>query len=357
MSDLSKNTPLIDFHRSRGGRIVEFAGWNMPVQYAGIIEEHKAVRNSAGLFDASHMGEAFVSGSDALEFLNYALSNDFSGLENGAARYGVLCNPDGGAADDVIVYKMIDGTYMVVLNASNTAKDMRLLKERAAGLGGRAFNVEVEDISDSFALLALQGPRSPEVMKAVFNADFSGLKRFHFTSDARMIISRTGYTGSDGYEIFCPPEDAVALAEKLSACEGVSLCGLGARDSLRVEACYPLYGHELSDSITPLEAGLGWAVKLGKDFVGRDALARQAADGVKRKVAWFKTEGRRIPRDGVDVFSNGEKVGKVLSGAWSGTWECPIGSALVEAQKISEGGLYVDIRGSKINLEIREKTK
>ena len=339
---MPKDTPLIDFHKRHAGRIVDFAGWNLPVLYTGIIEEHKAVRNATGLFDVSHMGQALIEGAGALDFLNASLTNTFSKLEIGAAKYSVFCYENGTCVDDVIVYRIGSLSYLIVLNASNIDKDISRLKELSAGC-----DVVVEDVSDKYALLAVQGKTSIDMASKVLGSDLSTLRRFHTRqSGSDFLISRTGYTGSDGVEIFCPPSKAEELAEKFVQA-GAALCGLGARDSLRMEAHYPLYGHEISDTITPLEAGLGWAVKLDKNFVGRDALAAQKAAGLKRRVAWFKAEGKRIVRPGTPLFSNGSQVGTALSGAWSGLWECPIGSAMLAVEDPKKQEIYADIRGSK----------
>lgn len=356
MSEIVKNTPLVEFHKRHGGRIVDFAGWNLPVQYEGIMKEHLAVRNGAGMFDASHMGEIIVSGKRALDFLNASLSNDFSTLQKGAARYAFFCNPDGTCADDVIVYNLGDLSYMIVLNASNAQKDVSLFQKLAEEFGG---GVSISDISDDVALLAIQGVKSEEAVAKVFKEDFSSLKRFRFVKIGNTMISRTGYTGGDGFEIFLPSKNAEPLAEKFLSVGNVELCGLGARDSLRVEACLPLYGHEISDKITPLEAGLGWAVKLEKKFVGSEALSKQASDGLKRRVVWFKTQGRRIVRSGDAVFFADKKIGEVLSGVWSASCECPMGSALIEISDDvpDSSNLYANVRGTLINIELRNKSK
>ncbi len=352
MLGLAKKTPLAGFHIRHGGKMVDFAGWSLPVQYSGVIREHLAVRRGAGMFDASHMGEIIISGARSVDFLNAVLTNDFTTLKPGAARYSVLCNPDGTCADDVIVFNLDGNSYMVVVNAVNTQKDAAIFSGSAP-----AFGVSVEDASDSFALLAVQGPLSEAAVSSVFGGGFSGLQRFGFKKAGDFIVSRTGYTGGDGFEIFCPPNCAEETAEKFVSASGVELCGLGARDSLRVEACLPLYGHEISESITPFEAGLGWTVKLSKKFVGFEPLQRQSALGPSRRVVWFKAEGRRIVRAGDPIFYEEKKAGEALSGTWSAMLDCPIGSALLDASVLlaSEGGLCAKVRGTPINIELRGK--
>ena len=331
--------------------MVDFAGWNLPVQYTGVIEEHKAVRTGCGLFDASHMGEAIVEGARAVEFLNAAFTNEFSSLKIWSARYTVFCNPDGTCADDIIVYRLSENAYMLVLNASNTEKDLSLLADVAKGFS----DVSLVDVSDTIALLSVQGPTSQEVMGEVFGADFSRMRRFTFVKLGDDIISRTGYTGSDGFEIFCPTSSAETLAEKICETDKVALCGLGARDSLRTEACYPLYGHEISDAITPLEAGLEKFVNFSKNFVGSEALLKQRESGLKKKVFWFAAQGRRIVRAGDEIFCGDSVAGRALSGVWSATAERPLGSALLGNRKYIGEHLYAKIRDNIINLELRGK--
>ncbi len=346
---MAKDTVLAGFHKRHGGRMVEFAGWNLPVMYTGILEEHAAVRNAAGLFDVSHMGEAYVKGPRSVEFLNAVLSNEYSDLKVGKSRYSLVFDENGECIDDVIASKFADDFFMIVLNASNTGTDVEFLKAHAP-----RFGVEVSDVSDSFALLALQGPLSAEVLKAA-GYDVSALKRFSFERSGDMIISRTGYTGSDGFEIFCPPAAAEGLVEKILAADSrVKLCGLGARDSLRLEAGYPLYGHEISREVSPLEAGLGRFIKFEKDFTGRAALLEKGKS-LRRAVRLFKVEGRRMVREGAEIFSGERPVGRALSACWSPALNCPIGSALIDADCLDAKDFHSTLRGDKINLELTDK--
>ena len=347
---MAKHTALDEFHKNHGGRMVEFAGWSLPVMYSSIIEEHMAVRESAGFFDVSHMGQCIVRGAEALQFLNFVLTNDFTDLAPNSARYSLICNNSGECIDDLIVNKFSDEHFLIVLNASNTESDMRRLNEAAAECG---FDVSLEDISDSCAMLAVQGARSADAMKTIFDADFSGLAKFAFLEIGECIVSRTGYTGSDGFEIICPNADAQNFAEKFLGA-GVKLCGLGARDSLRLEARYPLYGHELSREINPFEARLGWAVKLDKNFAGRDVLKKIKGALLKRKVVHFKANDRRIVRDGEQIYCGELSVGKVLSGAWSPVLNAPIMSALVDVDYL-EKPLHAKVRGNAVALELCSK--
>ena len=271
MSDL-KRTPLRDFHAAHGARLVDFAGWEMPVQYRSILEEHKAVRRAAGLFDVSHMGEVDVKGPEALLFLNHLVTNDVSKLFPGRVIYSPMCYPTGGVVDDLLVYMRAPEDYFLCINAGNVAKDVAWLHEQAKG-----FAVTVTDRSDDYALIAVQGPEAAAIVQTLTGAKLGAIKYYHFAegtvAGVHCIISRTGYTGEDGFELYHAKNDALALAEavmKAGAPRGLELAGLGARDSLRLEAGYPLYGHEITADISPLTAGLGWTVKLDKaDFIGR----------------------------------------------------------------------------------------
>lgn len=355
MSEL-KRTPLRDFHAAHGGRLVDFAGWEMPVQYRSILEEHKAVRRAAGLFDVSHMGEVDVRGPDAGRFLNRLVTNDVAKLFPGRVLYSPMCYADGGVVDDLLVYMRAPEDYFLCINAGNIAKDLAWIREQAAG-----FNVTITDRSDDYALLAVQGPRAAEIVQSLTGAKLGAIKFYHFgegtVAGVQCIISRTGYTGEDGFELYHAAGEAVGLAEallKAGQAHGLELAGLGARDSLRLEAGYPLYGHELSAEISPLAAGLGWTVKLekGSDFIGRAALAAEKQSGGKQKVVFFRTGDRRIVRADTPVLAgDGTAVGRVLSGTLSPILNEAIGSALVEAGA-AEAPLQVDIRGTKVNLNL-----
>ncbi len=355
MSEL-KRTPLRDFHAAHGGRLVDFAGWEMPVQYRSILEEHKAVRRAAGLFDVSHMGEVDVRGTDAAKFLNHLVTNDVAKLFPGRVLYSPMCYPNGGVVDDLLVYMRGPEDFFLCINAGNIDKDLAWIREQAA-----KFAVTITDRCDDYALLAVQGPKAAAIVQSLTGAKLGAVKYYHFVEGTvagiACIISRTGYTGEDGFELYHAAGDAVALAEAVLAAgapHGLELAGLGARDSLRLEAGYPLYGHEITQDISPLTAGLGWTVKLdkGADFIGRDALVAEKQNGAANKVVFFKTGDRRIVRADTPVLgADGAVVGKVLSGTLSPLLNEAIGSALVTTPAAA-GALAVDIRGTKINLQL-----
>ncbi len=355
MPDL-KRTPLRDFHAAHGARLVDFAGWEMPVQYRSILEEHKAVRKTAGLFDVSHMGEVDIIGTDAAKFLNYLVPNDVSRLFPGRVLYTTMCYPTGGVVDDLLIYQRDFDDYFLCINAGNVDKDLAWMREQADG-----FAVTIVDRSADYALLAVQGPAAAGIVQPLVDQPLGPVKYYHFVlgqiAGVDALISRTGYTGEDGFELYIPAAEAVRVAEVLlreGAAAGLELAGLGARDSLRLEAGYPLYGHELGAEISPLAAGLGWTVKLekGADFVGRTALLREKAVGPAKKVIYFKTGDRRIVRADTPVAAaDGAVVGKVISGTLSPILNEAIGSALVDSAAAAQP-LAVDIRGTKINLQL-----
>ncbi len=351
-----RRTPLHAFHAAHGARLVDFAGWEMPVQYRSIIEEHRAVRQAAGLFDVSHMGEFEVGGPDAARFLDRLVTNDVSKLFPGRVLYSPMCAPDGGVVDDLLVTQRAPEDFVLCVNAGNIAKDLAWVREQAAG-----FSVTISDRSDETALLAIQGRRAAAILQSLTGAKLGRVATYHAVegtvAGVACLISRTGYTGEDGFEIFHPASDAPALAEALLAAgapHGLALCGLGARDSLRLEAGYPLYGHEIDAAVSPLAAGLGWTVKLDKasDFVGRAALRAEKERGSPRRIVFFRTGDRRIARAETAVLGpDGTEVGRVRSGTLSPILNVAIGSALVEASAAS-GPLAVDIRGEKISLQV-----
>lgn len=328
----------------------------MPVQYRSILEEHKAVRRTAGLFDVSHMGEVDVKGPEALRFLNHLVTNDVVKLFPGRVLYSPMCYPTGGVVDDLLVYMRAPEDYFLCINAGNIDKDVAWLFEQAKG-----FDVKLTDRSSDYALLAIQGPSALAIVQSLTGAKLDLIGYYHFAegtvAGVQCIISRTGYTGEDGFELYHPAGDAVALAEavvKAGEVYGLELTGLGARDSLRLEAGYPLYGHEITADISPLTAGLGWTVKLdkGADFIGRAALLAEKANGALNKVVFFKTGDRRIVRADTPVLgADGAVVGKVLSGTLSPVLNEAIGSALVTTAAAT-GALAVDIRGTLINLQL-----
>jgi aminomethyltransferase len=352
---LPQATPLNAFHRQHGGRMVDFAGWDMPVQYRSILEEHKAVRTRCGLFDVSHMGEADVKGPEALKFLQHLVTNDCSKLFPGRVLYTVMCYPHGGVVDDLLVYMRGEGDYLLCINAGNIAKDITWMQEQAKG-----FNCSVVDRSPDYAQLAIQGPKAAALVQTLTPVPLADLKYYHFTNGpvagVPCLISRTGYTGEDGVELYCPTADGVRLAEAVVAAGGpfgLELTGLGARDSLRLEAGFPLYGHEITELITPITAGLGWVVKFDKGpFIGSDVLQAEKERGSAQRILFFKTGDRRIVRAETPVLNAaGAAVGRVVSGTLSPIINEAIGSALVDAAAAKEA-LAVDIRGTVLNLQI-----
>lgn len=340
-----RKTPLYDRHVALGARMVPFAGWTMPVQYSGIINEHRAVRNQAGLFDLGHMGQVDVSGPDALNYLQYVTTNDVSTLGPGEAHYSLLPNERGGVVDDIIIYRKSDGDgFMVVINAANRDKDVAWMHQQRAARTD--LDVSVEDISDRTGMIAIQGPVAERIVQKLTDLDLSAIPYWRWTATTiggiEAKLARTGYTGEDGFEFYTTLDDIGPLWDALMAAgrdEGVVPVGLGARDTLRLEARMPLYGQELSDSISPLEAGLGWAVKLDKgDFIGREPIAAQKASGAPRKAVGFKlTERGGSPRTHYPVQVDGEAVGEVTSGAMSPTLGENIGLALVDASAAGVG--------------------
>jgi aminomethyltransferase len=323
-----RRTPLYDEHRALGARLVDFAGWEMPVQYEGIKAEHQAVRGAAGLFDVSHMGEVFFRGPDAEAAVQRLVTRDVSRLDEGQAGYSAVCYEDGGTVDDVLVYRRPDD-FLVVVNAANREKDLDHFRENIGDL-----DVEISDETDDWALLALQGPEAADLLQNLTDADLSALKYFRFVdgevAGVKTIVSRTGYTGEDGFELYLPSDDAPRVWRVLLEA-GASPAGLGARDTLRLEAGMCLYGNELDPETTPLEAGIGFAVHLDKEqeFIGQDALRKEKVEGLRKKLVGFEVEGRGIARHDHPVRVDDETVGKVTSGTLSPTLNKAIGLALV----------------------------
>ncbi|MER7763668.1 glycine cleavage system aminomethyltransferase GcvT [Streptomyces sp. NPDC097619] len=361
MPNTPRLTALDAVHRALGATMTDFAGWDMPLRYASERDEHNAVRTRAGLFDLSHMGEITVTGPEAVKVLDYALVGNISTVGVGRARYTMICREDGGILDDLIVYRLGETEYMVVANASNAQVVLDAITERAAG-----FEAEVRDDRDAYALIAVQGPESPGILKSLTDADLDGLKYYAglpgTVAGVPALIARTGYTGEDGFELFVEPRHAERLWRALTeAGEGVGLvpAGLSCRDTLRLEAGMPLYGHELTTGLTPFDAGLGRVVKFEKegDFVGRAALeaaAAKAAEQAPRKLVGLIASGRRVPRAGFSVVAGGEVVGEVTSGAPSPTLGKPIAMAYVDAAHAEPGtsGVGVDIRGTHEAYEV-----
>ncbi len=328
-----KKTCLHSNHTALGALMSPFGGFDMPISYEGIEAEHRAVREGVGVFDVSHMGEVLISGPQATLFVNYIFTGDISALEPGKVIYGMMLNENGGVVDDLLVYKRSDSEYFLVINASNIDKDVAWIKAHA-----EKYDVTVEDQCEYWSELAIQGPRAEDIIKTVLGIDGSDLSFYTFKdikadNGMPIVLSRTGYTGEDGFELYAPAEVIVSAWEKLMQA-GVAPCGLGCRDTLRFEAGLPLYGDELTDEITPLEAGLGMFAKVDKEgFIGRDALVAQKAEGLKRKVVGLEIEGRAIPRHGYDVLdTDGNKVGEITTGYHSITLDRNLAMALVDSR-------------------------
>ena len=356
----AKKTPLYETHLKYGGRIVEFGGWSLPVQYSGIKDEHQAVRTKAGLFDVSHMGEVLVEGSDALAFVQRLITNDASKLAINQILYSPMCYNDGGTVDDLLVYKQAEDRYLLVINAANIDKDWNWMQENAQG-----FHMNLTNLSDDTAQLALQGPQAERILSQLTTAPLSEIKYYWFMSDVvvagkKVLVSRTGYTGEDGFEIYCAPADAAFLWEAIMEAgqpDGLLPAGLGCRDTLRFEACLPLYGHELSATISPIEAGIGFFVKLNKgDYNGREALEAQKTNGPKRKVAGFEMIDRGVARAEYPVWAEGKCIGVVTTGSYAPSLDKNLGLALIEAGYAQAGQkIEIEIRGKHIAAQVITK--
>jgi aminomethyltransferase len=349
-----KRTPLFEQHRQLGARLVEFGGWEMPVQYSGILEEHHAVRQRAGLFDVSHMGEFQVEGAAALDLLQSWVPNNVARLTVNQALYTQICRPDGGTLDDLIIYRLGDERYMVVVNAGTIEKDWAWLVEHAASKPGFALT----NVSSETGLLALQGPLAERILQPLTDTPLGDIIFYHClpgtVAGLSALISRTGYTGEDGFELYVAAAEAPALWQQLLAAgapQGLLPAGLGARDTLRLEAGYCLYDHELTEEITPLEAGLGWTVKLekGADFVGRAALAREKQEGLRRKLVGIELRDRGVARAGYVIVRDGAPIGKVTSGTQSPTLNRPIALGYVPPDHAAVGTeIAIEIRGKSV---------
>ena len=344
-----KRTPFFEKHVALGAKIVPFAGYEMPVQYAqGITAEHKAVRERAGLFDVSHMGEFMIRGDRAVDFVNYVTTNDVAALVLGQVHYSTILNERGTIEDDCLVYRFPDRVMMVV-NASNVAKDYAHVARHAA-----KFGVTIEDISDDMGLLALQGPNAAKILQTLTKTDLSAIKYYHFeegeVAGMPMIISRTGYTGEDGFELYHDVKYSSKLWDVLMGAGDVTPAGLGCRDTLRLEMGMALYGNDIDDTVTPLEANLAWLVKLKKgEFVGSNILNKQKAEGVKKKLVGFTLGDRNIARHGYPVFAGDQPSGVVCSGTMSPTLGIPIGTCYLPTELSKEGNTFeVEIRGKRV---------
>lgn len=346
-----KKTPLYDTHIALGGKMVDFGGWALPVQYTSILEEHKAVRERAGLFDVSHMGEVFVYGKDAFDYLQKMLTNDLTTMTPGRCRYSMVCYDDGGVVDDILAYKDDDEHYMLIVNASNTDKDYEWFASHVFG------DVTVVNRSDAFSQLALQGPKFMDVLRAAGVKDEDiPQKNYTFVEHATVagidcVMSRTGYTGEDGVELYAAAADGVKLHAALmeaGKCVDMLPCGLGARDTLRFEASMPLYGHEMDETVTPLETGIGFAVKMNKeDFIGKEALKAVPA----RTRIGLKLVDRGIAREHSDVYQNGVKVGHVTSGSIAPTLGGNYAMALVDIKAADADEFTIEVRGRQLKAE------
>lgn len=340
-----KTTPLTNWHQDHAGNMVDFGGFWMPLHYAkGILHEHHTVREKVGLFDVSHMGEFILKGPDALSNLQYLVSNDFTDLQIGKARYGILVREDGSSVDDLLIYKTHEDRYLIVVNAANIEKDETYFRAKLTG------NVKFENISETIGQIAVQGPMADTLFKRFSDLELSyyGFQDAVMINDMQVLVSRTGYTGEDGYEIYCKAEDTVKLWDLLMTSGedlGVETCGLGCRDTLRLEAAMPLFGHELSDETTPLEAGLSMFVKLDKEhFIAKEALSNKP---LRRRIGLTLTD-RGIAREGSDVYCEGEWVGKVTSGTKSPTLNQAIAMAMVKAEYFKVEDFEIDVRGKRL---------
>lgn len=348
-----KRTPLFECHRELGGKLVPFAGWELPVQYSGVIQEHQAVRQKAGIFDVSHMGEVFVVGAEAEKAIDAMTCNNVASLTDGKAQYSAIINPRGGVVDDIIVYRYSPRRYLICVNASNADKDFAWFCEH------NKFDCEFRNKSAEFGQIALQGPLASKILSSVAGlSDIASLPYFHFQDrkafGCDVIVARTGYTGEDGFEIFVPTSETPKAWRELLAAgtpHGMIPAGLGARDSLRLEACLPLHGHELSDDLTAYESGLGWIVKLTKgEFIGRDTLAKEKEAGSARGLVGFYVDDPGIARHGDKIFdANGLEIGWVTSGTKTPTVNKALGMAVVAAAYTKENSsLFIEVRGKRL---------
>lgn len=340
----NKRTCLYDKHVALGALISPFGGFDMPIQYSGIVDEHQAVRKDCGVFDVSHMGEVLVSGRDAERYVNHIFTNDVAGIPAGKILYGMMCYEDGGVVDDLLVYRMADDRFFLVINASNIDKDWAWIEEQAKG-----YDVMLENQSDLYGELAVQGPQAEVVMEQVLGLPCSELTFYTFKEIGDVLVSRSGYTGEDGFEIYADAEYINHCWDKLMASGRCKPCGLGCRDTLRFEVGLPLYGDELSADITPLMAGLGVFVKLDKqEFIGREALAKQKAEGAPKKLVGIELQDKAIPRHGYTVLKDGQTIGEVTTGYHAISIDKSVCMALVDAP-------FAAI-GTEVEIQIRKKT-
>ena len=351
-----KDTALNDVHIALGAKMVPFAGYNMPVQYEGVTAEHETVRNAVGVFDVSHMGEFLITGPNALDLIQKVTSNDATKLYDGRAQYSCLPNDNLGIVDDLIVYKIADEKYMLVVNASNIDKDWNWISKH------NTMGADMRNLSEDYSLLAIQGPKAVEAMQALTPVDLSAIKFYHFevgefAGIENIIISATGYTGSGGFEIYCKNDKVKQVWDKVfeaGASFGIKPIGLAARDTLRLEMGYCLYGNDINDTTSPLEAGLGWVTKFTKDFVGSDKLKQQKEEGVKRKLVGFELVDRGIPRhDYPIVDANGKEIGIVTSGTMGPSVKKAVGLGYVPTEFAAEGTeIYIQVRKKQLKAKV-----
>src|SRR5687767_13442265 len=355
-----KKTPLNDAHRALGGKMVDFGGWDMPVQYAaGVIGEHMATREKAGLFDVSHMGEIWVEGHDAIAFVNRLTTNDVTKLVDGQAHYSALTNEKGGVVDDLLVYRFDLNKLLLVVNAGTTEKDWNWITSHK-----KDENIALTNASADYCQIAVQGPKAVGIVQSLSDTDLTDIKYYHFTmgrvDGVESIISRTGYTGEDGFEVYADEKYARQLWDKILETgdygkdDGILPCGLAARNTLRLESAMSLYGHELSDDITPLEANLGWITKLQKgEFIGRDALTEKKESGLSRRIVGFEMTQPGIARDGFDVYIADKRVGYVTSGSPAPFLKKNIGLAFLPAEFANDGQeIKIDVRGKHLSAKV-----
>ena len=350
-------TPLFETYKSMGAKTIDFGGWALPVQFSSIKEEHEAVRTRAGLFDVSHMGEIDVKGEQALDYLQKMMTNDVSKLKVNEAQYTAMCYDDGGTVDDLLVYKYSEEHYLLVVNAANTVKDFDWLQKHIIE------GVSLNNISNEMAQLAIQGPKAEVILQRLTNTDLASIGFFKFQADImiadiKTLVSRTGYTGEDGFELYTASEDAPALWKAILSAgepENILPCGLGARDTLRFEAKLALYGQELTKDISPLEAGIGFAVKTSKeaDFIGKSALLRQREKGLERKLVGIEMIGRGIPRTNYPVYKGEQLIGEVTTGTQSPTLKKNVGLALIKKEYTEmDTELDVEIRNKRVQAKV-----
>lgn len=355
-----KKTPLYDWHVAHGAKIVEFAGWEMPLYYTSILDEHKTVRTAVGVFDVSHMGRVRIDGRHGLHLLQFTFTNDVETLEVGQARYGLFCNASGGVIDDAIVYRLEDH-FLLIPNASNKEAVLRHLNHMATD---HSWDARIDDMSAAFGMFALQGPQAQTILQALCEEPLQSIKRFRAqrmnVDKVQCIVARTGYTGEDGFEVICPAERTASLwdaLERAGQAKGLQPAGLGSRDSLRIEACLPLYGHELTDETNPLFAGLRQFVKLNKpNFIGKNAMLHWTLDDSNRLLAAFVMNERAVPRQGCPVLFKGQEIGVVTSGLFSPTMNQGIGMAYIECAYVRPGTqIQVRIHNKLFNATVAER--